>query len=165
MSTHDVFFYGGLLKLNPELSTDNHSKKVLDKHNIPCHAYLIYTRWAMHKKDPCAIYRQHRPWSACANAQADLGLCCPLTESADAVVHVDEQKMPRLDWSEPTLSTKCIRSFSYIVLYLVLGQTGLSKEWNQIRCSQCIIWSVSILFATNLAIFSTTGTKMNLFKL
>ena len=30
-------------------------------------------------------------------AQADLGLRCPLTESVDTVVYVDEQKMPRLD--------------------------------------------------------------------
>ena len=26
-----------------------------------------------------------------------ISLCCPLTESADIVVYVDKQKMPRLD--------------------------------------------------------------------
>ena len=33
-------------------------------------------------------------------AQADLGLRCPLIESVDIVVYVDEQKMPRLDCTD-----------------------------------------------------------------
>ena len=50
----------------------------------------------------CAIYKkknnlyaiiwvQRRPWSACANAQADLGLRCLLTESMDTVVCVNRE--------------------------------------------------------------------------
>ena len=42
----------------------------------------------MYEKVPYAICGQRRPWSACAFAQADLGLRCPLKESMDTVVHV-----------------------------------------------------------------------------
>ena len=37
------------------------------------------------------------PRSACAIAQADLGLRCPLTESMDILVYVKEQRMLRAD--------------------------------------------------------------------
>ena len=42
---------------------------------------------------PDAVCVQRRPWSACAIAQADLGLRCPLTQSMESVVYVDEQKL------------------------------------------------------------------------
>ena len=61
---------------------------------------LSYMWWAMYKKGPYAICRQRRAWSACAFAQADLDLRCPLTESADTEVYVDEQKMPRSDCTD-----------------------------------------------------------------
>ena len=38
---------------------------------------------ASQEKGPYAICGQRRPWSACAYAQADLGLRCPLTERTD----------------------------------------------------------------------------------
>ena len=44
-----------------------------------------------------AICEQCIPRSACAKAQADLGLHCPPTEAIDTVVYVDEQRMPRSD--------------------------------------------------------------------
>ena len=49
------------------------------------------------RKDPYTIYGQLRPRSACASAQADHGLHCPLTESVDTVVSVDEKRMLRSD--------------------------------------------------------------------
>ena len=36
----------------------------------------------------------------CGQAQADLGLRCPLTESVDIVVYVNKQKLPRLDCTD-----------------------------------------------------------------
>ena len=47
------------------------------------------------RKGPYVICGQRRPWSACVYAQAALGLRCPLTESVDTVVYVNEEKMPR----------------------------------------------------------------------
>ena len=44
----------------------------------------------MHEKDPYVICGQRRPWSACAQAQADLGIRCPLIESVDIVINVDK---------------------------------------------------------------------------
>ena len=52
------------------------------------------------EKGPYAICGQRSPWSACAQAQAELGLRFPLTESGDNVVYVDEQKVPRLDCTD-----------------------------------------------------------------
>ena len=49
--------------------------------------------YATHEKGPYAICGQRRPRSACANAQADQGLRCPLTESVDTVVYVDELRL------------------------------------------------------------------------
>ena len=43
---------------------------------------------------------QRRPRSACANAQAELGLHCPLTELMNTVVYVDEQRMLRSDCTD-----------------------------------------------------------------
>ena len=54
----------------------------------------------MHEKGPYPICGQRRPWSACAFAQADLGLRCPLTESMDIVVYVDKQRMSRPDCTD-----------------------------------------------------------------
>ena len=54
-------------------------------------------RCATNEKGPYAICGQRRTWSACAFAQADQGLRCPLTESMDIVVYVDEQRMSRSD--------------------------------------------------------------------
>ena len=42
-----------------------------------------------------AICGQRRPWLACAFTQANQGLHCPLSESMDIVVYVDEQRMSR----------------------------------------------------------------------
>ena len=42
-----------------------------------------------------AICNQCRPRSACIYIQAGQGLHCPLTESMDTVVYVDEQRMLR----------------------------------------------------------------------
>ena len=50
-----------------------------------------------HEKGPYAICGQRRPWSACANAQADQGLRCPLTKSMYVTVYVMEHRMSRLD--------------------------------------------------------------------
>ena len=47
-------------------------------------------------KGPYAIYGQCRPRSACAFAQADQGLHCPLTKSMDTIVYVIT-RMPRSD--------------------------------------------------------------------
>ena len=49
------------------------------------------------------------------NAGCYLGLRCPLSESVDTVVYVDEQKMPRLDCTDAhadLLSANCIRALS-----------------------------------------------------
>ena len=54
----------------------------------------------MHEKGPYAVCGQCRPRSACANAQADKSLHCPLTESMDTVVYVDEQRMSRSDCTD-----------------------------------------------------------------
>ena len=43
---------------------------------------------------------ERRSWSACANPQADQGLRCPLTESINTVVYVDEQRMLRSDYTD-----------------------------------------------------------------
>ena len=58
--------------------------------------------YATHEKSPYAICGQHRPWSACAYAQADLDLRCPLTdsESIDIVVYVNEQRMSRSECTD-----------------------------------------------------------------
>ena len=47
-----------------------------------------------HKKDPYAICGHRRSTSACAYAQADQDLRCPLTESMEPIVYVDEQECP-----------------------------------------------------------------------
>ena len=57
-------------------------------------ASLMFARCTF-KKGPYAICGQRRSKSACANAQADLGLRCPLTELMDILVYVDEQRMHR----------------------------------------------------------------------
>ena len=45
-------------------------------------------KWcATHEKGHCAICGQRRPRSACAKAQADQGIHCPLTVSMDTVVY------------------------------------------------------------------------------
>ena len=46
-----------------------------------------------HENGTYTICGQCRPRSACAIAQADLGLRCPLTESMDTIVYVDEQRV------------------------------------------------------------------------
>ena len=73
----------------------------LDNTSISIFFFFLHTNiWcAMHEKGH-VIWGKRRPWSACAYAQADLGLRCPLTESGDSVVYVDEQKMPRLDCTD-----------------------------------------------------------------
>ena len=50
---------------------------------------------ATHEKGSYAICGQHSAGSAFA--QASLGLRCPLTESMDTVVYVDQQRMPKTD--------------------------------------------------------------------
>ena len=54
----------------------------------------------MHEKGPYIICGQCGPRSACADAQTDLGLHCPLTESLATVVYVKNQIMPRLDCTD-----------------------------------------------------------------
>ena len=49
------------------------------------------------EKGPYTICVQRRHTSACSFAQADLGRRCPLTESADTVANVDEQRISRSD--------------------------------------------------------------------
>ena len=49
---------------------------------------------ATHEKNPYVICGQRRLWSACANAQADQGLRCPLTVSMDAVVMSTNRECP-----------------------------------------------------------------------
>ena len=71
-----------------------------------------------HKKGLYAICGQRRPWLACANAQADLGLSCPLTESmatlVDSLVHVyvDKHGILRLDCADAhsDLGLRCPRN-------------------------------------------------------
>ena len=48
------------------------------------------------EKGSYTICGQCRSRSACAYAQADLNLHCPLTEWMDTEVYVDEQKMPKI---------------------------------------------------------------------
>ena len=55
---------------------------------------LRYCIWgATQEKGSYAICGQRRPRPACAFAQADQGLRCPLTESINIVVYVDEPIM------------------------------------------------------------------------
>ena len=44
------------------------------------------------------ICGQRRPGSACASAQSDQGLCCPLTESLDTVECINGEQMPGWDF-------------------------------------------------------------------
>ena len=55
----------------------------------------------MHKKVPYAIYGQRRPESACAFAQVDQCLRCPLTESVDTVVYIKKTYLYNLDPLKP----------------------------------------------------------------
>ena len=75
------------------------------------------------KEGPYTVYRQFRPKSACAFAQADLDLSCLLTESMDTVVYVYEQRMPRLDiMAGPSLFTYDIGAhFPVLCIISVLG--------------------------------------------
>ena len=57
--------------------------------NSEGYSYSAFIKCAMHKKGPYALCGQRKPRSACAKAQADQGLRCPLTESMDTVVYVD----------------------------------------------------------------------------
>ena len=52
------------------------------------------------KKGPYTICVRRRSRSACAIAQADQDLHCPLTKSMDSVVYVDEQRMIRSDCTD-----------------------------------------------------------------
>ena len=52
------------------------------------------------RKRPLCNFRTTQARSACAKAQADQGLRCPLTESMDIVVHVDEQRIYRSDCTD-----------------------------------------------------------------
>ena len=53
-----------------------------------------------HEKGPYTVCGQRRAWSACANAQADQDLSCPLAELMNIVVYVDEQRMSRSDCTD-----------------------------------------------------------------
>ena len=75
-----------------------------------------------HEKGLEAVCRQRRFRSACAYAQTDQGLRCPLTESMDTV-YVDEQRMCRSDCSDAHahLDIRCLHlslgPFSHVVHY------------------------------------------------
>ena len=45
------------------------------------------------------ICGQRRPRSACASAQSDQGLRCPLTETSDIIECINEEQMPRWDFA------------------------------------------------------------------
>ena len=45
------------------------------------------------------ICGQRRPRSACAYAQSDQGLRCPLTESLDTIESINGEQMPRRDFA------------------------------------------------------------------
>ena len=61
---------------------------------------LVYMWCATHEKGPYAVCGQSRPRSACAFAQAELGLRCPLIASMDTASYVDEQRMLRSDCTD-----------------------------------------------------------------
>ena len=46
-----------------------------------------------------------------SSGQPDLGLCCPLTESADTVIYAKEQTVPRLDYTDKhaDLDLRCLQ--------------------------------------------------------
>ena len=52
------------------------------------------------RKGPLALCEQRRLRSACVFAQADLSLRCPLRESFDTVVYVDERRMLKSDCTD-----------------------------------------------------------------
>ena len=56
-------------------------------------SYMTSNVW----KDPYAVCGQCRTKSACTFTQADMGFRCPLTESMDTVIYIDEQRMPTSD--------------------------------------------------------------------
>ena len=82
------------------------------------------------RQDPYVICVQRRPWSACAFAQADPGLRCPLTQSADNIVYADEQKMSRLGCTD-----------EHADLHLRCQQNG-----RETFAMLCIIFLVQLLF-------------------
>ena len=108
-----------------------------------CHNNWIWC--AKHKKGPYAICGQRRPWSACANAQADLGLRCPLKEPMDTVLcRRTENVQVRLHgctyWSEPTLSANCIRAL-FVRYASIMQHVKVKAPIN--RC----VWSCPLHFA------------------
>ena len=84
-------------------------------------SFYAYIWCTMHEEDPYTFCGQRRPWSACANAQADLGLRCPLTEAVDTVFLSTNKECPEQTarkctliwtcavriWHKGTLSTRC----------------------------------------------------------
>ena len=93
--------------------TDILKSFLIDSHEL----YIICT---MHEKGPYEISGQCRPRSACLFTQADMGTCCPLTESMATVIYVEEQRMLRSDcrgalWSGSSVFPYDIRAFFHML--------------------------------------------------
>ena len=58
-----------------------------------------HIRTAPCKNVSAGICGQQRPRSACAYAQSDQGLCCPLTESLDKIKCINGDQMPGCDFA------------------------------------------------------------------
>ena len=93
----------------------------MEKYKVLILIHLLSTAmWAtaMHNKGPLCNLQ---------TTQADLGLCCPLTESVNIVVYVNKQKMPRLDCTDGygdldlCFPHKCPFRALHIILYGMVG--------------------------------------------
>ena len=54
------------------------------------------------------ICEQQMPKSACASAQSELGLCCPLTKSCDTIECINGEQMPRRDFAHTRYKSESI---------------------------------------------------------
>ena len=84
-----LFSFSKLLKQsNDAQNNDWKIKQTITKHED-------IKRAAQCENMSSGICGQQRPRSACASAQADQGLCCPLTESLDTIECMNWEQIPR----------------------------------------------------------------------
>ena len=90
-----------------------------------------------HERGPYAVCGSRRRRSAYANAQADMSLRCPLTESMGTVVYFEEQKMSR-----PDIWTFAVRiwhkgPFSFVHIILKSPSAFFCPIFNYLGVSCC----------------------------
>ena len=101
------------------------------------------------EKGPYVNCGQRRRWSASAHAQPDQGLRCPLTESMDAFVYVDKQRMSRLDCMDAHAHLDLrIRAFSPVGHHMALRYMRTAKV--QISLQIHGVWSDPLLPLTTI---------------